>query len=531
MSTHFNTKILFVCQKNDTDAVAQLAVLKAEGYDTRVLEVAELAPVGSIAIYSAPSKDVQYANRFYRVAAHRLFGNRPEWTITTPFLVALRNDIQDKYNNLSKATKEFARIYKLWFNGDAGVMLPWEIPNGPHSTYAELVEDWLDMVGTALGDDVLRKILEMQRTADEKHKGRGGDIVYRVLGDSGRVVTSIDNLPADLPDNGAYKLLNGFSGPIASYGTSDLANGFELFELLKLAHHLGISAVFETYPGAHNMSYWLNGFMNPSLKILGGQVWATDFGMSGSSKYTEVITPENMAKVIKSARLEVIENELMAWAGQPMWVVYQNAMKQMADEFRAALGIDVKYGFTTTEDMCRASGLWDMPAKKLAKLVEDAAGHAVVVFNKPDGSQLMSRQNMPEQTVGQLHNEGWWLGGAALYYMVFNMSRFGGVVVMVKDSSAGRVNLVARNFFTPEHQLYLAPVGLFRLSAEEQLEDWSVDPLVMLALFREWGKQKTAQVARTIWEAMEVPLEKGHIGRKTVCRVTKQGVTVRSQDV
>ena len=101
---------------------------------------------------------------------------------------------------------------------------------------------------------------------------------------------------------------------------------------------------------------------------------------------------------------------------------------------------------------------------------------------------------------------------------------------MVKDSTAGQVNLMSRPYLKGDSGLHLVPVGLFRLTSEGQNEDWSVDPLVFWELLQRWGTEKAPVELRKIWDAMELPLLKQHIGRKTVATVTQGGVRVRVEN-
>lgn len=522
-------QLLFVCQAQDSEAVAQLGLLQREGYNIQTLVNGEFAPVGSIAMYTGHNE--QWPSKYYRVAAHRLYENRPEWAVTTPFLVSLRPKLIASPGGLYHATLDLAQMYMRWFLGDAGVILPWETRNGRSTTYRDLMESWMDLVETALGEDELAKIIAAQ-SRKTKHSGSGGDVVFSHLLKTGHVALKPQDIPCELPGNKTYAQLTPFKHkPVVSYGTSDLANVFELLQALKLGYVLKLPVAFETYPGAHDLAYWLNGFLNPSLKILGATVWSSDLGLEGKSKYTEGVTKKAMGGFIKSARLENIGETLISWADNPIWLIYHKAMRKVADMFLSALQIKVDYELTTTEMIAQTCGLWEMKAKELATAVKEAAGHEVVLFNKPNGTQVKTGNNLPELTVGQLHELGWWLGGAAIYYTVFNLSTQGGLVVMVKDSTTGGVNLMARQFMEREGNLYVTPVGLFRLSATEQNEDWSVDPLVMLSLMESWGPEKTADVAETIWNNMEVPLQKEHIGQKTVARVSAEGVIARTQSL
>jgi len=525
MNTHVD---LFVCQSGDTQAeqcIRHLQTLEL-GYQARILNPGEMAPVGSVALYTGGSDN--WPSRNFRVASHRLSDNeaRPAWSMTTPFLVAIRPGARGQ---MLKAAEEVAKMYTRWFNGETGAELPWETRNGRPSSKYDLVESWLDQVAGVIGGGELEKVLASQKLDKNRNAGRGGDIVFRVLQPTGMVVFSPDSLATKLPVNTAYRDLTGLNLPPVSYGTSDVANLFELLQLLKLAWHLQLPAAFETYPSAHNLSHWISGFLNPSLNIVGAKVWSTDITDEPNAKFHVVITKEKMKRFIKSGKLEPIADILMSWADLPMWIIYQKAMKYVADALLEALNLNVDYKFTTTEDICRATGLWDMTLAELSATLKSVVDHDVVVYNTATGIQIKTSSVMPDMTVAEMHEQGGWLGGAALYYMVYHLSEYGGAVVMVKDSTRGRVNLMAKPFLGENSHLRLAPVGLFRLSADDQNEDWSVDPIVMMLLLKLWGKEKTVEVAREIWENMEVPLSEDHIGWKTVAKVSTKGIRVRVQ--
>jgi hypothetical protein len=186
-------------------------------------------------------------------------------------------------------------------------------------------------------------VLRSQKLDKNQHVGRGGDIVFRILKQTGKVVTEPDSLATRLPTNKAYQNLTGLNIAPVSYGTSDVANLFELLQLLKLAWFLKLPAAFETYPSAHNVAHWISGFLNPSLALVGAKVWSTDLTDEPNAKFTTKISVEKMKRFIKSGKLEPIADTLMSWANLPMWVIYQKAMAVVADTLLEALDIDVDY--------------------------------------------------------------------------------------------------------------------------------------------------------------------------------------------
>lgn len=533
--------LVFAGKSSDDLALRGLRRLDKLGFATAVLGPDDFAPIGSVVFYTV--KEWPWTAHNIRVAAHRLYPNRPNWAITTPFLVEIKAGAR---GNVEHAFETLALDYRNWFRGGAGTQVPWETRNGQQTHYKNELEQWMDLVADTIGEEAFLDILSATENR-EKIRGRGGDIVYFRLGDSGRVVLCKDDLPAPygktlngspkFGTNKVYREIAGYTDPVVSYGTSDAANLFELLQALKLGQHLGLPVVFETYPSAHNWGYWRNGFLVPSLAVLGvhrpiveGSI-PDEFGFRADYKYATLLTAEMVRKRFPMLGLEHIVELAASWADVPLWVFYQRVMQCVANEMLELLNLKPNYTLTTFEKISESMGLSNMRIKFLAEDLERKTGHSVVALNLATGRQLQTSDFMPQLTVKEAHEQGSWLGGAALYDAVFSLGRFGGIVVMVKDSTAGRVNLIAREYLDETSGLHLAPVGLFRLTADGQNEDWSIDPLVMLELLRRWGPDQARFEVRKIWDAMEVPLERKHIGRKTICTVSQGGVVTKVVDI
>jgi hypothetical protein len=512
--------ILFAAHEGDQLGMQALGYLQSFGLDTHRVPDGETAPVGAICIYT--SDNWVWTSKHLRIAAHRLFPGRPQWAITSPFLAEIK---PQPGKNVDAALFELARMYKLWAAGDSGVSVPWECLNNRSSTYTALLEEWFDLLADALGSDLTDVLMNQMPLV--QNRGRGGEVAYRLM-ETGRVVMHPADLSRQVPGNSVYEALTGFTKPVVSYGTSDLANTFELLQALKLGHHLCLPVVFENYPGAHNWGYWLDGFLLPSLRMLRVDMADIDFGISPESKYTTLV-PAKFYETLRSHGLVSAASFVEKYVGQPLHVMYTEVMRTIAKEFLGTAGSEVDFALTTTEQIAAQTEVWQMSARTLAKAVHEAAGHGVVVFNGPQGQQVRSDnwRRLPDESVSRLHREGWWLGGAALYYMLFRLGLYGGLVTMVKDSTAGRVNLMARPYLQEGSYLQLSPVGLFRLTSQGQNEDWSIDPIIFWELLQRWGAVKSGEELLKIWNAMEVPLMKEHIGRKTVATVTKEGISIR----
>lgn len=519
-----DARLTFVANKSDVDALRCLQLLREHGYATTILSDGEFAPVGSVALYTGHNQ--HYPSKHLRMAAHRIMDGRPKWACTTPLVASIKANRPEDTRGLETAIVQLADAYIRWMRGEWGALVPWSPPGEVATTYAEMFEVWLDAAEEALGPETMNLIVSSKHVPSHL-RGRGGDVVFNNIHPTGHVVTTRGKLPSGTPTNTAYQMLTGLEGVIASYGTSDAANIFEFMQLLKMAHVLGLPAVFETYPTAHNLRYWLDGFLNPSLKLYRTSVNAEDFGLSADAKYTAILSKAQCALLASRAGLDYAAGEMVASADTSIAMWYQAGMREVAKRVLALLHLNVPFAFTTTEDMARATGLWSTRADEYAAGLEKLMGHPVVAINQAEGVQRRSSDGgWGNATIGSLHDQGQWLGGAGIYDLVFGMSLYGGVVVMVKDSTAGRVNNVALKYIESGAPLYVCPVGLFRLSGQEQNEDWAIDPWVFLDLLKRWGTSKAREVVTQLWQAMEVPLDQANIGRKTVATVGFDGITI-----
>ncbi len=354
----------------------------------------------------------------------------------------------------------------------------------------------------------------------------GGAIVYNKLASTGHVVTSSGDLPRTTSANSIYKELLGFTKPAVSYGTTDLANVFELLQALKLGYHLGLPVVFDSHMTAHNWRYWRTGFLNPSLTLLGANVASDQFGLTDGSKYTDTIDIQAFRNALPSLGLSNIAQYLPVQTCS-VNTLYKKVVKTLADQILSLLGIQVAYGLVDFAGVCAKTEFWHMTAQELSRIVYTKAGHDVVLLNSPQGMQYKTNSTLPNYTIAQLYKQGWWLGGFPVYMVGYSLGRYGGLVTMVKDSSAGNVNLAAKEYLSSTSSSYVTPVGLFRLTALGQNEDWSIDPLVMLELIKRWGSSKSKVELNKVWNAIEVPLQKEHIGRKTIATVNLKGVSIK----
>ena len=314
-------------------------------------------------------------------------------------MLAVRKPTTGNESGFQVAVLDHAHVYECWFSGESGVSLPWATRNGKLISNTLAVEEWLDFVARpdVLGRERLEKILNSE--GSDKYKGYGGYIVIHELASTGRVITDLKDMPTTLNGNTVYTELAGFDGPVAVYGTSDVANMFELLQLLKMAHWLGIPAVFGSYPNSHNMAYWADGFLYPSLKLIGSSLRIGNLGLDPKDKYTQILSGNNVNAAFSSDPSLAFAASYAQLNGKDMrvWEWYQAGMRVAAQKVLELLGIEVPLAFTTTEELLKAVGYWDMPSSAFAEDLEKATGYTVVAFNTPGDLQIKTRNRFSDK--------------------------------------------------------------------------------------------------------------------------------------
>jgi len=513
-------QILFVAKKDDVVAVAALKVLEKQGFRTLELNPDALAPAKSLAIFELTGEAAEaFAHRHIIVTtSHKLLEIRPNWAVATPFVWGLRKNS----GNLHQAVLDAAERFDSWINGKMGSPAPWMDP-GVQTTYGEKLSSWQLLVQKVLGKVVFRQLTTPKPPLNANP--RGSEVAFKEVAPTGRLMLR-NNKIAGLRATATLAHITGITRTPVFYATSDAANVFELFQVLKAAYKFGIPAVFATYPGAHTFGYWRRGFLEPSLGLLSKQSASLSelTGLPDDVNYNDEIDTTRFTLALETLG---VQNAREFVAGQSLAQIYTNAMSVLAARFLATLDIEVPTYFTTVEAILQAIGDWNIPLSSYAHELQEAAGYPVVVANTVSGRQFRTSDALPQITVAELHAQGGWLGGAALYRLFFRMGLHGGVALLLKDSLAGRVNRLALPFLGSNSGLHLIPIGLVRITAQGQNKDWSICPIVLLELFSRWNNPRG--VARQIWNALQIPLRRDRIGQKTVVTVSATGIQIETK--
>lgn len=354
---------------------------------------------------------------------------------------------------------------------------------------------------------------------DSRFAGRGGYIAYMILPTEKVLFEPLASWATEL------------NPPSVSYGTTDAANVFEFLQTLKAAWRLGLSATFDSYEGAHCIGDYMERILLPSLDIVSSQLDPQDLGASFDDKFTKVVSSKDVLSAFNKAKLKYIAATAAQLADTSFGEWYRRAIAQIGIRIKDLLSITTPFSLLSSEDVLKRTDIWTMSAADYALKLERAAGHPVVVLHDPSGKPVKYDAfgyKLYVETIGQLHEQGWWLGGAGIYWANYSRGGKETIVMTIKDSEAGNVHLLARPFMEGEKSgLYIIPVGLFRLHTLGQDEDASIDPWVFLELLERWGEEKSREIVQIIWEAMEVPLLPEHVGRKTVATVSLDGVEIQ----
>lgn len=366
---------------------------------------------------------------------------------------------------------------------------------------------------------------------DSSFAGRGGYVAFAKLPPERVLTGPTSKLLAGKP-NKAYQDLTGFSSPVVTYGTTDASNVFELLQTLKAASVLGLPAVFDSYDSAHTVGDYFQRVLVPSLILFDSEIQPADLGLDPNAKFWTPIKPYPIQRTFLAAGLRKVAPRA-AWLAEASFAHwYREGMTEVAGRVLALLGLQIPFKLISLNDVLQQSEVWSMRASEYTLKLERAGGHPVIALHDQLGNPIKSNiYRLPDQTIGQLHDKGWWLGGAGIYWASYRLGSQGTLVYLLKDSEAGNVHLLARPFMEDEKSgLYVIPVGLFRLHAQGQAEDASIDPWVFIELLERWGEEKAREAVQRIWEAMEVPLKPEHVGRKTVATVSLDGVEIQVQE-
>jgi hypothetical protein len=494
-------------------------------YPVLVIRDGETAPAGTIAIYAGEARNgnsvvyrnQQWPSRHLRVAAHRIYETRPEWAETTPFVVAVRDNNR---GHLDRALLYMAEMYTRWFRGEAGVRLPWETWNGHPTTYQDLMEGWFDFVQDSIGRDQLDEILSSRRIPDQ-YRDRGGAVVYQHFPRE-RVLTNRDQ------SSGEAKYL--------SFGTSSLASPHDFLQAMKAAIEANLPLQFFTYGEAYDAGRHLRERLLPSLKIFGPAEESVMHGLvppdMWSRKALDVfMNPVEVSASFYSMGLSKIAETAGSEAGCNMAEWYRNALRILADKVLQVVKSDL---LITLEEETLPAQYAQLRVSALADMVHVALGHSGNILNGPSGenvpSDLAGFSSLSGKTLGELFSNGWWLGGASIYYLWYKQSEVIPFVSMVNDGDWGKVNLMAREWLKPPYELYAMPVGYYRIYPRlhsGELSHTAIDPWVFLELMERWGSAVTASVIRRMWESLEAPLKRHNIGKRTYIEVGESGISVR----
>jgi hypothetical protein len=179
------------------------------------------------------------------------------------------------------------------------------------------------------------------------------------------------------------------------------------------------------------------------------------------------------------------------------------------------------------ESLFEKSSFWRYPLRMYSRQLQEVAGHEVGLVNTLNEGRYKTRDRLPGMSLAEVHSQGWWLAGSPVNQLGFSLGAAGGVVHLVKDGAKGQVNMLAEPYLLDNSSgLRLMPVGLFRLHAVGQDENASVDPWVLLELIDRWGDAATEHLRR-IWDLMEVPLAREHVGLETRVGVGLDGLEVQ----
>jgi hypothetical protein len=364
----------------------------------------------------------------------------------------------------------------------------------------------------------------------KQHPGRGSTAAFGSLSRSGRVLTN-GHRPIDITPNTVIAQTTGYRDLVTHYGTSwGGANTFEWLQTLKVAAAFGTPAVFENYEAGTNVHFYASRAMTPSFNMLDVQLCAEDLGWLPNGKFTQAMDPTLISNHFGQVGLAITNLATQAATDQTIAGWYRTAMQELGQRFLKLVDQSVPTCLISFESLLQQTAYWQMPATHLAKLVQHHAGHPVSLLHHPTGQIIRTDSCWQTHTIAQLHRQGYWLGGAAIYWISYSLGQHGSILQPVSDGAQGNVHLLAKTHLASPSQLWLVPINLIWMPAKGQIEDGCIDPWVLLELFERWGEPRSRQIAQQLWDLMEVPLKVEHIGRKTIATLSLNGLEVTIEE-
>ncbi len=384
-------------------------------------------------------------------------------------------------------------------------------------------KDRLVRIETAHLLAMLRNVTK-EWTAPKAVKSRAGGILFEKFLATGRVITKPIEI---IGTNTLFNESLGISAPPLYYGTTDPANVFELLQVIKSANYLNLPGVYDTYSHAHSIGDYWNRVLGPSLALFSDTPFST-LALPFDAKPTHPVNPDDIFNFLKAAGLDLVIPTAVKLAENNSFANwYRSGMLYLANHVSKLMGFTVPIYVTPAELLLSGTFIGKLSLRQIASRLESQMNHSLVVANLPDGKQVKSDSlaNLGQKNMDQLHELGGWLGGAPIYSACYSLGSFGPLVMLVKDSKAGLVHLLAEPYLKDPFGTYLLPVGLVRLSATGQSPDASIDPWVFLELLlRNKDPQK---LLIEIFNAMPVPLSTDIVGQKTLMDINLNGLNIK----
>jgi len=204
---------------------------------------------------------------------------------------------------------------------------------------------------------------------------------------------------------------------------------------------------------------------------------------------------------------------------------YRDRMREVAEIVMGAIDTQISINFRSTEEAVLGRFM-PMQASSLARMVEQEVGHPVKFLHHANGATLTTDQVETSKTLKELHENGWWAAGALIYFSFYSQAEVEDFVAVVYNGAKGGIHRLARHYMRA-YALRVCPAGSLNINASG--EDAPINPTTLLRLFRAWGKQKSQETIRRIWDLAKVPLDINEIGIKHVVYAGLDGIEVKEE--
>lgn len=331
--------------------------------------------------------------------------------------------------------------------------------------------------------------------------------------------------PAGLADCDVYLALN--RNPRKAHITSNIVGN------IVAATKVTIQASLAERGGAVVYSQLPHTRVVTATSIQLGEAKSVWYGTSGLYNLAElVITLKAACELGLQAKFDSYRYAVKATEEEALHE--REGMRRFARLLQTAVGVKTRLVLGETATMVLGK-VEDAHVGQLARTIQSATNHPTAFLHRPDGTGILTNAvsvELAKMTLRQLHEMGWWAGGSLIYWAFYAQSERHAFVAVVYDGAKGGVHRLAQPWME-RGNLWVIPAGSYHITktTPDPADAWKslLGPWEFLRYAKAWGREKTVEILRTLWELARVPLPVEGIGVGYVAKVGLDGLEVEER--